>query len=65
MPGLPVGYRSSESLRKIASEIGWPLHTDSFTSSMEIISYARIFIEVDVSKLLVEVIDLSAPYEEF
>ncbi|XP_047266795.1 uncharacterized protein LOC107854440 isoform X1 [Capsicum annuum] len=65
MPGLPVGYWSTESLSKLASAVGRSLHTDSFTTSMERISYARILIEMDVSQPLIEEIDLATPYGEF
>ncbi|XP_060183304.1 uncharacterized protein LOC132613295 [Lycium barbarum] len=41
-PGLPVGYWSIESLSKVASAIGRPRYTDTFTAKMEKIAYARI-----------------------
>ncbi|KAM3305836.1 putative protein isoform X2 [Capsicum chacoense] len=63
--GLSVGYWSTKSLSKLASAVGRSLHTDSFTTSMERISYARILIELDVSQPFVEKIDLATPYGEF
>lgn len=47
-PKLPVGYWSVEALSKVASAVGNPMHTDSFTANAEKISYARILIEVDI-----------------
>ncbi|WMV07309.1 hypothetical protein MTR67_000694 [Solanum verrucosum] len=64
-PGLPVGYWSSETLSKVASAIGKPLHTDVCTTSMTRISYACVLVEIDVAQPLVDVIDISTPYSEF
>ncbi|KAK4721238.1 hypothetical protein R3W88_011471 [Solanum pinnatisectum] len=51
-PGLPVGY--------------WkPLYTDSFTTSMERISYARILVETDVSHPLLNSIEIVTPSGTF
>ncbi|KAH0674549.1 hypothetical protein KY284_025636 [Solanum tuberosum] len=57
-PGLPVGYWSIEALSKVASAVGRPLYTDQYTANVVKISYAKILIEVDVSQLLTEVIQI-------
>ncbi|KAK6773972.1 hypothetical protein RDI58_029211 [Solanum bulbocastanum] len=49
-PSLPVGYWSVQALSKVASAIGIPLYTNGFTTNAEKISYARVLIEVDISK---------------
>ncbi|KAG5608273.1 hypothetical protein H5410_019554 [Solanum commersonii] len=49
---LPVGYWLGEAPSKVASAIGQPLYTDSFTASMDRISYTRILVETDVSQPL-------------
>lgn len=59
--GLPVGYWSSEALRKVVSAIGRPLYTDKFTANMDIISYARILVEADVAQPLPDSIELVTP----
>lgn len=61
-PSLPVGYWSEKSLSKIASAIGVPLYTDGYTFTAEKISYARILIEVDISKNLPNDIMVEIPY---
>ncbi|XP_060202998.1 uncharacterized protein LOC132631441 [Lycium barbarum] len=62
-PGLPVGYWSIEALSKVASAIGRPRYTDTFTAKMEKIAYARILVDVDVSQPLRESIELQTPQD--
>ncbi|KAM3337632.1 hypothetical protein P3S68_031957 [Capsicum galapagoense] len=57
-PGLPVGYWSTKALSKIASVVGKPLYTDKVTAEIERILYARVLIEIDVSRVLPENIEL-------
>lgn len=52
LPSLSVGYWSAKALSKIAGAIGKPLYTDEYTAMAEKISYARILIEVNISKTL-------------
>ncbi|KAH0642062.1 hypothetical protein KY290_033666 [Solanum tuberosum] len=63
--GLPVGYWSKDTLSKVTSAIGKPLHTDNFIAGMTRISYARILVEVDVAQPLLDNIDISTSYGEF
>ncbi|KAK4709993.1 hypothetical protein R3W88_004506 [Solanum pinnatisectum] len=39
-PGSPVGYWPAETLTKVASAVGRPLHTDNVTANADKISYA-------------------------
>lgn len=61
LPGLTVGYWFSESLSKIASRIGWALHINHFTASIERISYARVYIDVDASEPLIDSVEMVNP----
>ncbi|KAK4716390.1 hypothetical protein R3W88_014728 [Solanum pinnatisectum] len=60
-PRLPVGYWSVKALSKVASAIGVPLYTDGFTAKAEKISYARVLIEVDITKTLPDAIVVETP----
>ncbi|KAG5577119.1 hypothetical protein H5410_057253 [Solanum commersonii] len=60
-PGLPVGYWSVEALSKVASAVGRPIHTGRFTTNVEMISFARILIEVDLSHPLNDLIVIETP----
>lgn len=59
---LPIGYWSEKALSKVASVIGVHLYTDGYTATVEKISYARILIEVDISKNLSNDIVVEIPY---
>ncbi|OIT19716.1 hypothetical protein A4A49_59088, partial [Nicotiana attenuata] len=60
-PNLPVGFWSTEALRKMASGIGKPMHTDLYTAEMDRISYARVLVEADISHPLPNDILLRTP----
>lgn len=60
-PRLSVGYWSVTALSKVASAIGIPLVTGGFTAKAEKISYARVLIEVDISKVLPDTIVVETP----
>lgn len=47
---LPYNCWSEESLSRISSVLGTPLCADDYTSTMKRISYARVRVEVDVTK---------------
>lgn len=49
-PNLPIDYWTDEGLSKIGSMIGNPLASDSLTRSRDHLAYARILVEIDVSK---------------
>ncbi|PHU19828.1 hypothetical protein BC332_10979 [Capsicum chinense] len=48
-PSLPLGHLSKKALSKLASFVGKPLYTDKCTAEIERISYARVFIKVDIN----------------
>lgn len=50
LPNLPVDYWTEEALSKIGSMIGNPLTSDLLTQNREHLAYARILVEIDISK---------------
>ncbi|XP_058726138.1 uncharacterized protein LOC131597458 [Vicia villosa] len=58
LPQLPLHLWGARSLNKIGSAIGMPLVTDECTAHKLRVSYARILVEVDVTRKLVEEITL-------
>lgn len=52
LPNLPLTYWSDDSLSRIGSVIGKPLCADECTSQQKRISYARLLVEVDITKSL-------------
>lgn len=57
-PGLPAGYWTAEALSKVASVIGSPMYTDRYTFDLNKISYAQVLVKVDITKSLLETIDI-------
>lgn len=53
LPKLPLTCWSGDSLSRIGSVIGKPVCADKCTSKQQRISYARLLIEVDITKPLV------------
>lgn len=60
-PKLPMNYWSCASLSRIASAVGVPLYADECIAKQTRISYARMLIEVNVTKPLVREILLKDP----
>ena len=56
--GIPLEYWSAEGLSHIASAVGVPLYADAQTEQGTRLKFARICVEVDASKSLVEEIFL-------
>src|SRR4051812_36217748 len=54
LPKFPLHLWGAKSLCKIGSAIGVPLVTDECTANKLRVSYARILIEVDVTKEMVK-----------
>lgn len=52
LPKLPLTYWSGDSLSRIGSILGKPICADDCTSEQKRISYARLLIEVDITKPL-------------
>lgn len=50
LPNLPLHLWSASSLGKIGSVVGVPMFTDECTANKLRISFARILIEVDITK---------------
>ncbi|KAL0456549.1 UNVERIFIED_CONTAM: hypothetical protein Slati_0994100 [Sesamum latifolium] len=61
LPSLPLECWNPNALSKIGSRLGNPLAMDSLTMNMERISYARILVEVDASKELVDQVEFILP----
>ncbi|KAK4428518.1 hypothetical protein Salat_1151500 [Sesamum alatum] len=60
-PSLPFECWHPNALGKIGSRLGTPIAMDSLTMSMERVSYARILVEVDASKKLVDQVESVLP----
>ncbi|KAL0408137.1 UNVERIFIED_CONTAM: hypothetical protein Sradi_1748100 [Sesamum radiatum] len=61
LPSLPLECWNPNALSKIGSRLGNPVAMDSLTMNMERISYARILVEVDASKELVDQVEFILP----
>ncbi|KAL9238950.1 hypothetical protein vseg_013315 [Gypsophila vaccaria] len=55
---------SAKALSKLASRIGRPICADEHTTCKTKVSFARILIEVDVSKELPAVVTVATPYDD-
>lgn len=53
LPRLPLTCWSEDSLSQIGSVIGKPICADEYTSQQQRISYARMLVEVDITKPLI------------
>ena len=60
-PNLPLQCWSPLCLSKLASMIGKPVHSDSPTTSMTRLSYARMLIDIDLLAELPSSIDITLP----
>ncbi|KAL0394920.1 UNVERIFIED_CONTAM: hypothetical protein Slati_4458200 [Sesamum latifolium] len=61
LPSLPLECWNPNALGKIGSRLGTPIAMDSLTRTMERVSYARILVEVDASKPLVDHMEFMLP----
>ncbi|KAL0399881.1 UNVERIFIED_CONTAM: hypothetical protein Sradi_2331400 [Sesamum radiatum] len=61
LPSLPLECWNPNALSKIGSKLGNPMAMDSLTMNMERISYARILVEVDASKELIDQVEFILP----
>ncbi|KAK6161317.1 hypothetical protein DH2020_004698 [Rehmannia glutinosa] len=59
-PHLPWDFWNEKALEKIASLVGTPITTDRLTRTKGKMEYARVFVEVDVSKELVRSVNIIA-----
>ncbi|KAL6561399.1 hypothetical protein OROMI_017000 [Orobanche minor] len=58
LPNLPLECWSAKILSRIASRVGTPLLTDKLTKTMQRIAYARVLVDVDVSKELLKFVEI-------
>lgn len=58
LPGLPPDMWSESILSKIGSRVGTPMYTDSLTRTRKQYNYARMLVEIDASKELVNFVDM-------
>ncbi|KAL2250232.1 UNVERIFIED_CONTAM: hypothetical protein Sindi_2496900 [Sesamum indicum] len=61
LPSLPLECWHPNTLGKIGSRLGTPIAMDSLTMKMEQVSYARILVEVDASKNLIDEVEFVMP----
>ncbi|KAL2247925.1 UNVERIFIED_CONTAM: hypothetical protein Sindi_2644800 [Sesamum indicum] len=61
LPSLPLECWHPNALGKIGSKLGNPIAMDSLTLKMERVSYARILVEVDASKKLIDQVEFVMP----
>ncbi|KAL0384509.1 UNVERIFIED_CONTAM: hypothetical protein Sradi_2845200 [Sesamum radiatum] len=61
LPSLPLECWHPNALGKIGSRLGTPIAMDSLTMRMERVSYARILVEVDASKTLLDQVEFKMP----
>ncbi|XP_075095239.1 uncharacterized protein LOC142173532 [Nicotiana tabacum] len=52
LPKLPLNYWEDDSLSRTGSTLGVPIYADACTTKVERISYARILVEMDVTRPL-------------
>ncbi|XP_075110496.1 uncharacterized protein LOC142181498 [Nicotiana tabacum] len=52
LPNLPLNCWGMDSLSRIGSGLGIPVYADECTTKVERISYARILVEIDITKPL-------------
>ncbi|KAH0711988.1 hypothetical protein KY289_007947 [Solanum tuberosum] len=58
LSNLPLNYWNSIVLSKIGSSLGKPLYADECTTQVSRISFARILVEIDVTRPLAKVIKI-------
>ncbi|KAJ7962002.1 Zinc ion binding nucleic acid binding protein [Quillaja saponaria] len=52
-PGIPIEYHDGQFLTNLSRRIGTPVKCDSTTSHADRVNFARVCIEVDLTKTLV------------
>lgn len=65
LPNLALNYWGMDSLSRIGSLIGKPLFADECTTKQKRISYARMLVEVDMTKHVVYDIQIEDPSGKF
>jgi len=62
---VPLEYWTIKGLRCVATAIGVPLYADHTTLLRKRLSYTRVCVEIDASKMLVKEYDLRCPNRLF
>lgn len=65
LPGLPLDFWNPRALTKIVSKIGKPISTDKLTATKGRLLYARVLVEIDMSKKLVRSVAMNLPTGKF
>ncbi|XP_075092379.1 uncharacterized protein LOC142172614 [Nicotiana tabacum] len=60
-PNLPLNCWGARSLRRISSGLGIPFYADACTTQLDRITYARVLIEMNVTKELPKFIKVTYP----
>ncbi|XP_070008005.1 uncharacterized protein [Nicotiana sylvestris] len=60
-PNLPLNCWGRMTLSRIASGLGYPIYADECTTNTSKIFYARVLIEMDISKELPKCIKIQDP----
>lgn len=60
-PNLPLNCWGNKSLSRISSRLGVPLYVDVCTTQVDMISYARVLVEMDVTKELPKSVKVTDP----
>lgn len=60
-PNLPLNCWGNKSLSRISSGLGVPLYADACTTQVDSISYARVLVEMDVTKELPKSVKVTDP----
>ncbi|XP_019242475.1 PREDICTED: uncharacterized protein LOC109222589 [Nicotiana attenuata] len=60
-PNLPLNCWGARSLSRISSRLGIPLYVDDCTTQLDRITYARVLIEMDITKELPKFIKVTDP----
>lgn len=61
-PNLPLNFWREDLLSRISSGLGNSINVDACTTRVERISYARIFIDMDVTGPLPQVVKVKDPF---
>ncbi|XP_074294064.1 uncharacterized protein LOC141621456 [Silene latifolia] len=62
LPGLDPCFWSQTALSKVASVVGNPICADEHTTNKSKLAFARILVDVDLSKELPKAVQLSTPF---
>lgn len=61
LPNLPLHCWGSQTLGKISSGLGKPMHSDERTRTQSRISYARVLVDMNVTQVMPDKISIADP----